>query len=470
MPQVIQSGQLCSVGKRNILFGVFNILSSVLYVHQKNMAACLLSLDFFKAYDRVFLGFLLRVMERMGFGSKFCLWIRILHHAAKTKFILSKLSEAISVSFSIRQGDPLAMLLYIIYIEPLLIYIERKVSGLQILVPLRGATQVSNSVESYCDDVNVITTKDEDLKIVNAAIEKFEAVSGAILSRNKKCKILGLGRWSKRERWPLNYIRSVKEVKVFGIYILNSYKNIIKRNWDHRFSKFEQAVMSWSSRRLNLLTQRVEVLKIFALSRVYYVASVLPMTKTMGNKFEKLIGKFIWNFSGKLLRVALNELKLPVEKGGLALTCVHLMSKSLLLTQLLRLIKYATEKSISYVDLWIGEVLVDIIPDLDQSRHPVLCPQYFQSIAYIVADAKMQDIITHNNWKELTNKMVYRSFLSSLPAPKVETEAGISFAEVWKRTQNAVVTPEMHDIIYLLVHKKIPVQERLFRINKLGLS
>ena len=54
MPQVIQSGQLCSVGKRDILFGVFNILSSVLYVHQKNMAACLLSLDFFKAYNRFF--------------------------------------------------------------------------------------------------------------------------------------------------------------------------------------------------------------------------------------------------------------------------------------------------------------------------------------------------------------------------------------------------------------------------------
>ena len=295
MPKVIKSGQLCSVGNRNILFGVFNVLSSIMYVHQKNMAACLLSLDFFKAYDRVFLGFLLRVMERMGFGTKFCMWVSILHHEAKTRFILAKLTDAIPVSFSIRQGDPLAMLLYIIYIEPLLIYIDGKVSGIRVLVPPRAAIQVSNSVESYCDDVNIITTKDEDLRIVNAAVEKFEAVSGAILSRNKKCQILGLGRWSKRENWPLNYVKNVSEVKVFGIYILNSYKNMLKRNWDYRFRKFEQAVISWSSRRLNLLVQRVEVLKIFALSRVYYVASVLPMTKTMGAKFEKLIGKFIWN-------------------------------------------------------------------------------------------------------------------------------------------------------------------------------
>ena len=263
----------------------------------------------------------------------------------------------------------------------------------------------------------------------------------------------------------MDYVRTVKEVKVFGIFFLNSYKNILKRNWDYRFRKFEQTVISWSSRRLNLLVQKVEVLKIFALSRVYYVASVLPMTKTMGAKFEKLIGKFIWSHSGKLLRVAMNELKLPVEKGGLGLTCIHFMSKSLLLTQLLRLIKHSADKSLSYVDFWIGEILVDLIPDLDQCRHPVFCPAYFQSIAFTVSDAKIQDVITHNNWKDLTNKMVYESFVSSLPAPKVESDAGTSFKEVWKRTQNLALTPEMHEIMYLLIHKKLIVQERLFRIN-----
>ena len=49
----------------------------------------------------------------------------MLHVGAKTRFILQFLSKAIEVNFSIRQGDPLAMLLYIIYIEPLLLYLER---------------------------------------------------------------------------------------------------------------------------------------------------------------------------------------------------------------------------------------------------------------------------------------------------------------------------------------------------------
>ena len=107
LPKVIKSGQLCSVGRKNILFGINNVISSILYANQKNVGACLLSLDFFKAYDRVFLPFLLNVMKVMGFGGKFCSWVEMLHLGAKTTFILRRMTRSISVSFSIRQGDPL---------------------------------------------------------------------------------------------------------------------------------------------------------------------------------------------------------------------------------------------------------------------------------------------------------------------------------------------------------------------------
>ena len=108
----------------------------------------------------------------------------------------------------------------------LLVYIEERVSGLWMLHPLQGGT------EAYCDDVNVMTASDDDLVIVDEGVQMFEAVSGAILSRNHKCKILGFGKWSKRDVWPLNFVQTVQEVKVFGVFMLNSYNAILKRNWD----------------------------------------------------------------------------------------------------------------------------------------------------------------------------------------------------------------------------------------------
>ena len=119
---VIISGQLCTVGKKNILFGVNNLLSSISHAKQKKLGGCLISLDFFKASDRVLVDYLLLVMKKMNFSDRFCSWVKMLHKGAKTKFILEFLTKAITVNFSIRKGDPLAMLLYIIYIEPLLLY------------------------------------------------------------------------------------------------------------------------------------------------------------------------------------------------------------------------------------------------------------------------------------------------------------------------------------------------------------
>ena len=117
------------------------------------------------------------------------------------------------------------------------------------------------------------------------------------------------------------------------------------------------------------------------------------------------------------------------------------------------------------VDFWIGELLVDLDPNLDKCIHPVNCPQYMQSIALVLTDAKIQDIVTQNNWKNLTNRMVYHSYVSSLPASKVESESSCSLSLVWARIANITLTNEMHEILFLLIHKKLPVQERLFRIN-----
>ena len=89
LPLIIKSGQLCSVVRKIISFGVSNIISTILPVKQRKKHACLLNLDFYKAYDRVMLGFLLKMISAMNFGDGFVTWISMLHKGASTRFILS---------------------------------------------------------------------------------------------------------------------------------------------------------------------------------------------------------------------------------------------------------------------------------------------------------------------------------------------------------------------------------------------
>ena len=131
----------------------------------------------------------------------------------------------------------------------------------------------------------------------------------ALLYKNLKCKALGIGSWRAKTDWPLNFVQTVKEIKIFGIVIKDSYSSIIKTNWELRFQKFASCIKSWSGRNLPSLSSRIDVLKIFALSRVFYVGSILPITKTMVSKFESLMGKFIWKFGGWLLRIPIDEAK-----------------------------------------------------------------------------------------------------------------------------------------------------------------
>ena len=80
----------------------------------------------------------------------------MLHEGATTSFLLSFLTKPIQVLFSIRQGDPLSMLLYIIYIEPLLLMIHRQTAGLKL------ASFVQKD-EDYCDDLNFLSESEADL-------------------------------------------------------------------------------------------------------------------------------------------------------------------------------------------------------------------------------------------------------------------------------------------------------------------
>ena len=127
---------------------------------------------------------------------------------------------------------------------------------------------------------------------------------------------------------------------------------------------------------------------------------------------------FIW--TGKLLRVALHEIKLPKHCGGLGLICLESISKSLWMSQLFRLIKNADSKTLTHIDYWMGEVLAEFHLDLGHCPNPSVIPSFFMNLAEIVTDSQLSGVVTANNWQQMTNKILYRSYISQFPQTKVE--------------------------------------------------
>ena len=205
---------------------------------------------------------------------------------------------------------------------------------------------------------------------------------------------------------------------------------------------------------------------MFGLSRTYYVASVLPMKPNVVKKFEGLIGKYIWNFSGRILQVAIDELKNKKLKGGLNLPCLASMANSLLFSQLCRVIKSGDRKTLKHTFYWLGDLLESLAPgiNLGQRRAPET-PEYYAYIADLVAEMMISEKVTAGTMKNLTNKTVYAEMTSSFPPPKVEMESNRDYSTAWKRLNSPVVDGKARDVLFLLLHNKLPVRERLFRIG-----
>ena len=491
MGEVIRSGQSCSVPGQNILFGGHNILSAIQYVEKYGGKAAVVSYDLYKAYDRVCLPFLYKVMEQMNFGQKFIDWIRMLHAGATTCFILNFLTNPIDLLISVRQGDPLAMVLFILYMEPLLMVIRKNIKGVSFLgervhLPwLQGTDQEQRNGEfcantkdsDYVDDVNLCIDDEKDLEKVDEIFMKFENLSGAILNRDLKTKIMGVGDWTGKEDWVLPWIRTVPSIKIFGITFHPTYKQIQEDNWNQAMEGFNSCLMAWKTRSLDSIFQKVELLKTFALPKLWYKALLLPLPGKVASKLEDKMRNFIWR--GKLEKPATMEMFNPVESGGLGLTCVRTKADSLLLKQVLRMLGDNTAVHHNHLKFWLGKMLhhwADLAnyphamrtgdsPYAPLPKEAALTP-HFEKLLLEIKYAEKNNYFNWVNFRQMTAKKLYQLNSTTFPPPAIIYKRDVpDWHLVWSRVGSVMLEPRAREVLYMVVNNLFPTQDRLFRIN-----
>ena len=180
---------------------------------------------------------------------------------------------------------------------------------------------------------------------------------------------------------------------------------------------------------------------------------------------KKLFASFIWSSLGKILLVSLDDIKLPYSKGGLSLTCIHTMSNSLQLSNVLKLLKNGDDKAFGHIWFWISECIADFFPGKSVIQQGSKVPGYFLSLALLVTDARLTGIISETNWRLVNNKLIYRKHPNWLIPVKIERDIGISLDNSWANLNKIPYGSRRHEITYLLVHNKLPTKERLFHIG-----
>jgi hypothetical protein len=146
--------------------------------------------DFRKAYDTLRRDFLAKVLVRFGFQQDFIDLIEKLHAHTTARFLVNgDLSRVVEVNSGIRQGCPLAPLLFLIAVEPLKHTIAQAegVEGIQLVGP---QCEYVHGWSAFVDDSVVFVKRGEMLHQVVTSLATFAKVSGLHVQPRKSHLIL----------------------------------------------------------------------------------------------------------------------------------------------------------------------------------------------------------------------------------------------------------------------------------------
>ena len=174
---------------------------------------------------------------------------------------------------SLRQGDLPSMHLFSFGIDPVLIYLEKRLQDILISsLPLHGPAlpgavhpgklEGRYKVIGYADDIKPAITCMEEFKLVDTAMLLFEQSSGCMLHRDpatQKCKFLPLRRLRgtlEQADIPCPYMAIRDHLVMLGVELRATWNQTRKANCDIIQDRVENTVRQWKSGKFMPLTMR----------------------------------------------------------------------------------------------------------------------------------------------------------------------------------------------------------------------
>jgi len=308
LSSLLKEDQCYCVPKRSIYDNISLVRDIIELCKESPKDLGLLLLDQEKAFDRVDHRYLFEVLERFGLGSTFISYIKILYNNIYSVLkINNELVAPLSINKGIRQGCPLSGLLYALSIEPLLVSLRCRLTGVSL-------SQLERPIKvlAYADDVCVFVQDINDVNIVRYCLSLFEKASSAKVNWNKTSALwLGpLCYLAPRLPAPLSWAND--GVKYLGVFLGNN--TTVAKNWAGLLEFVEGKLQKWKG----LITQlsyrgRVLVINTLVASTLWHRFFVLHPPAVLLQQLQKCFVSFFWD--GKhWLRPGV--LSLPLTDGG----------------------------------------------------------------------------------------------------------------------------------------------------------
>ena len=301
------------------------------------------------------------------------------------------------------------------------------------------------------DDVNLFRRKLEDLLTVDQTFLKYEDLSGTLLSRSKKTKVMGVCQYKEIENWPLHWLQKVDTLRLLGVHFSQDIDTTIHHTWEVVVKGVRAANQRWIKQRGWTMLGRVKIPHVFILSKVWYVAQVLPIPQSTVEKLNQAISHYL--FHDQVERIALEQLFEKKEYGGLQLVNTEAKCHALIARTLSAKVKALSP----HIQYWMSLPLREYVAV--QGPRAETASKYFKLVIPVVKEA----MEIRKSMPSVTTKQLYEQF-NSTPPPSRMAERHQDVVSICRRMYKTA-DPEIADTFYKLASGVLPTRARLHSLN-----
>ena len=249
----------------------------------------ILDTDLIAAFDWLCLDWCFKVLSKKGLSDRVLERLKNLYKESVSIVVVNNVmgKRFENIRGSLRQGDLPSMHLFCYGIDPLLVYLTKRLKGILITsIPRQGPVPFLSAplkpyeerykVIGYADNVKPAITSINESLLVDNGLRLFEKASGCKLHRdpsNKKCIFLPLGKWHaklKQEDIPCDYKTLSDHLEMVGIELYAKWSHTRKANGDHLQKRVQDTINLWKTGKFMPLTQRSWSLNIYCFSKIWF--------------------------------------------------------------------------------------------------------------------------------------------------------------------------------------------------------
>jgi hypothetical protein len=332
MESLVDRNQCAFIRKRCIHDNFMLVQQTARFLHRGKEPRVMLKLDIARAFDSVSWGFLMEVLQKIGFGPRFREMVSLLLATASTRVMLNgEPGPPIWHRRGLRQGDPLSPSLFVLVMNSLNRLLA-KAAELGLLRRLARRDLVT-SVSLYADDVVIFCHPDEvELGVVREVLEIFGQASG-LRTNFAKCSVSPIACSDAEAVAAAGHMGcqlAPFPVKYLGIPL--STRRLPAETFQPLLDRIADKLPTW---RASMMPQagRLTLIRAVLAAIPLHQLMVLALNKKTLRQINKILRGFLWvgraEANGGHCHVNWARVCRPLHLGGLGIPDLARMAISL---------------------------------------------------------------------------------------------------------------------------------------------